>query len=402
MNEFEVAKSIFTPTRPGADGMSTVLRFGTVKQANSDNTAVVTLDDGQDVTLRSQTPLYDGSRVSAIVQGGKYVLSSGSGISTAIQKVEQKTQDELTSFGDTFQKKLDQLQADISDGGITTWYDNGVPTDSNEPASGWSADEKRQHTGDLYFDRNTKKTYRWNGSGWDEITDPDIQKAMDNASNAQDTADDKRRIFYNTPCPPYEVGDMWANGSQIMVCNQDRRSGSFSSSDWIYATSWSRNIAMTTLVDTFTVSQERIYARKTFMGSGSGTNLTPKIDTSWWWVFTPGYNQTLPHSAKPPVYAYGSLVLRDVSIHRDFFNLLASNYEFSCDWPVGLGSVTDDNLPIVIGSVNNDDLGAWYVSWDRSASEIGPIVAVAPDNSPGFTDYNMRIDMFVCNRRIIS
>ena len=68
MNEFEVAKSIFTPTRPGADGMSTVPRFGTVKQANSDNPAVVTLDDGQDVTLRSQTPLYDGSRVSAIVR----------------------------------------------------------------------------------------------------------------------------------------------------------------------------------------------------------------------------------------------------------------------------------------------------------------------------------------------
>lgn len=52
--------------------------------------------------------------------------------------------------------------------------------------------------------------------------------------NAQDTADQKRRIFVTTPYTPYEVGDMWTQGNNgdIMRCIVSRLMGSYQASDW--------------------------------------------------------------------------------------------------------------------------------------------------------------------------
>ena len=52
--------------------------------------------------------------------------------------------------------------------------------------------------------------------------------------NAQDTADQKRRIFVTTPYTPYEVGDMWTQGDNgdIMRCIVSRLTGSYQASDW--------------------------------------------------------------------------------------------------------------------------------------------------------------------------
>ena len=118
-----------------------------------------------------------------------------------------------------------------------------VPTLSNEPASTWTTTElKEAHLDDLFYNTSTKKTYRFIKTGttysWENFNDPDIQKALDDASNAQDTADGKRRVFVTTPTPPYDLGDMWltstTNGQgAIKVCKTAKASGSYSSSDWI-------------------------------------------------------------------------------------------------------------------------------------------------------------------------
>ena len=43
--------------------------------------------------------------------------------------------------------------------------------------------------------------------GWALIEDSTAIAAYEAASNAQDTADGKRRVFVNTPYPPYDIGD---------------------------------------------------------------------------------------------------------------------------------------------------------------------------------------------------
>lgn len=125
----------------------------------------------------------------------------------------------------------------------TQHFGNYVPKLTNIPASDWTTAElKEAHLNDLFYNTSTKKTYRFIKSGttylWENFNDPDIQKALEDASEAKDTADGKRRVFVSTPTPPYDQGDMWltstTNGQgAIKVCKTPRASGSYNSSDWI-------------------------------------------------------------------------------------------------------------------------------------------------------------------------
>ena len=48
---------------------------------------------------------------------------------------------------------------------------------------------------------------------WKRVNDQRAIDAAEAASDAQDTADGKRRVFVNTPSPPYDVGDLWDKGN---------------------------------------------------------------------------------------------------------------------------------------------------------------------------------------------
>jgi len=63
-------------------------------------------------------------------------------------------------------------------------------------------------------------------------------EAMQNAANAQDTADGKRRVFVIQPYPPYDVGDLWTDGTDLYVCRTARQTGSYASGDWVLATAY--------------------------------------------------------------------------------------------------------------------------------------------------------------------
>jgi hypothetical protein len=85
-----------------------------------------------------------------------------------------------------------------------------------------------------------------NGSyAWVELRDADITKALNEASVAKDTADNKRRVFTSQPYPPYDRGDMWVQGSSgdIMYCTESRSSGSYSASDWARASKYTDDTA---------------------------------------------------------------------------------------------------------------------------------------------------------------
>lgn len=139
---------------------------------------------------------------------------------------------------------------DKLDGVVENWFEPYTPTKINNPAAAWIRDgEEAEHEGDTFtntqsfVDNSTTpdagKSWRWvkksDGTyDWTPIADSDAVKALLQAAKAQDTADQKRRIFVTTPYTPYEVGDMWTQGGNgdIMRCIVSRLTGSYQASDW--------------------------------------------------------------------------------------------------------------------------------------------------------------------------
>lgn len=170
---------------------------------------------------------------------GEYVASDW-------EKKDNYTDDSaVTDFIENiYDPKIDDIQNQI-DGKIDTFYFDYAPNNSNYPASEWTtAFERQKHVGDLFFWKSKGYTYRYlkvdTSYQWVRVKDEDINSAMEKASEAQDTADGKRRVFTTTPTPPYDVGDLWTQGStgDLMRCRTARASGNYNSSDWILATKY--------------------------------------------------------------------------------------------------------------------------------------------------------------------
>lgn len=177
-----------------------------------------------------------GGRITfASGSSGLMNLSEWSGVQSQIDKANEdalKAQEEAEkafnaqkAFAEQTTKDLEGLQDQI-DGNITSWFYDGVPTLSNAPAKDWSTtDLKNNHLGDLYYDQNSGKAYRFQMNGttyeWKLIADEDITKALELAGDAQDTADAKRRVFFGTSTPTGEKdkGDLWTNGTDLYVWN---------------------------------------------------------------------------------------------------------------------------------------------------------------------------------------
>ena len=174
---------------------------------------------------------------------------------------------DLTEAIKTIGKTTDDLQFQI-DGSIQTWFADGEPTNLNYPAIDWTTDTiKKNHLGDLYYDNTTGYGYRWqidqNGSySWKRIVDTDVTKALQDAAKAQGTANSKRRIFVTTPVPPYDVADLWVQGTtgDIMRCQIAKGEGqTYAAADWIKASKYTDDTAVTKLAETVSVT----YATKT-------------------------------------------------------------------------------------------------------------------------------------------
>ena len=171
--------------------------------------------------------------------------ATGSFVNTDFDKATKYTDDSsLQNFVDvTFSQVVEDLTTQI-DGKVTTWYYNGTPTLENEPASTWETDaEKSKHVGDLYYDKDTGYSYIFKVDdgvfSWERILDSDLTQALALANSAQDTADNKRRVFISTPEPPYENGDLWLNDGEIYVCQISKGiEETYATDDFIEATNY--------------------------------------------------------------------------------------------------------------------------------------------------------------------
>lgn len=163
--------------------------------------------------------------------------------------------------------KIEGIQNQI-DGVIETWFGNGEPTKSNYPMNEWASgsDSYSKHLGDLYYDNLTGNAYRFsrNENGvylWILIEDSAVVKALAEAARAQDTADNKRRVFVDKPTTQdeYDVGDLWVNvtanasengvnynyNNDILRCTTHKNSGAlFSWRHWIKASHYTDDSAL--------------------------------------------------------------------------------------------------------------------------------------------------------------
>ena len=114
----------------------------------------------------------------------------------ATQSSLKQTSDSITaSVSKTYATKdaLSALQ-NVADNAIESWRGTGAPTLENKPASDWTTnDDKKKHSGDLYYDKSTGKAYRFGSDDgvtytWELNQDTDVTKALKDAANAQTSA----------------------------------------------------------------------------------------------------------------------------------------------------------------------------------------------------------------------
>ena len=236
-------------------------KLGTAKFDKS-QTGVVTAVNGNTYTIAVFGSQYNitsdqiftvgQSVVVTALQGDmKRLVCSPDNVGT-MKTVDSKVKvvgDKLSSFidkdfADTV-NRIDQIKDQV-DKSFMSWFYDGEPTSVNAPAKDWiTEDAKRLHIGDLYYDTTSGFSYEWtfknNAYSWQKITNSGIKKALEDASRAQDTADGKRRVFYDTPSPPYDKGDMWTqgNGGDILVCQVSRSiTDSYNRADWTVASKY--------------------------------------------------------------------------------------------------------------------------------------------------------------------
>ena len=154
--------------------------------------------------------------------------------------------------GKSYDDMFDAMQTDLdlikeqTDKEYTLWFFDYDPSLVNIPASDWVTDElKLMHEQDMFYNRLTGFAYRFEKSGdswgWNNITDQQTVKALENAAKAQDTADGKRRVFVIQPtnAQAYDVGDLWTNATigsyenDTLVCKTAKAGGkAFSIEHW--------------------------------------------------------------------------------------------------------------------------------------------------------------------------
>lgn len=167
---------------------------------------------------------------------------SGAMVESDWENATNYTGDEsLTDFiNNTYYPGISSITTQI-DGKIETWFQ------TTDPASRWGNDAIRaKHVGDMWYHTTNKelRCYRkttttinnivFTAYGWALIEDSTAIAAYEAASNAQDTADGKRRVFVDTPYPPYDIGDLWVDGKDLRRCIKARtESESYIANDWV-------------------------------------------------------------------------------------------------------------------------------------------------------------------------
>lgn len=266
----DVIARILTATGVNADWINT----GTIKAIDKDGntTFLVDVTTGR-VVINADSVQVKGKDVNAIAK--------------------EKAETEVNNFiSNTYTTDINNLRSQI-DGQIETFFYDYEPTLQNIPASGWTTNEERKkHEGDLFYWKSKGYAYRFMQDGatwkWQLVQDTDITLALAAAEKAQDTANHKRRVFVVQPEPPYDIGDLWTQGSNgdLMRCRVARASGSYSVDDWEKASKYTDDSSLDLFING--VFKDSLNSLKTQIDGKIETWYQPN-DPSVKWIKTEEY-----------------------------------------------------------------------------------------------------------------
>lgn len=213
----------------------------------------------------------DNNQIGGVLQ---FVKSDGT--VGKVADINTKADDAKNYIDNTLPDILDGIQAQL-DGQIEQFFYDYDPTNAREPTSTWIAEdtqtgtytEREKHLGDLFYNTDTGKVFRYvkirqfvhqpSQDGvpvirwvyqWKQLSDEELEQALSIANDAMDLAKTKRRIFTTTPYTPYDVGDLWVQGTtgDIMRCKTARATGNYSDSDWEKASKYTDDTALNNFV----------------------------------------------------------------------------------------------------------------------------------------------------------
>jgi hypothetical protein len=232
---------------------------GTIVKVLDDHSGYVVAAFGKEYTIASNALFQVNDAVAVIAPQNdfKRLYIKPYEIDRNLLK-QDKVEEDLKDYVN----KVDKLQEQV-DGKVEQYFYNYDPTLENWPAMSWKDDTtKKAHNGDLFYNTDSKKGWQWTYNeetktgSWVEVTDKETLDTLEAASKAQDTGDGKRQVFTadaskgEYPEPPYDTGDLWFNGEDILVCTVARTaSDKYNASDWVKKDSYASKDDMKNYVD---------------------------------------------------------------------------------------------------------------------------------------------------------
>jgi len=227
--------------------------------------------------------------------------------------------------------------------------------------------------GDIWIDSDDDKTYRWNGTTWENFRDPEITLAVANAANAQASADGKINSYYGPTAPTgliaADIGDIWVN--TVEYNNQYRWNGS----SWIDIQDGGISTAITNAAGAQGTADGKV---RTFYQTEAPTDMLA-TDIGDLWVDTNDHNK---------LYRYSGVVwmsVQDTAVADNIYTANTTTIEggriTTGSITAGLIRVTGEGafLPSTIGAPTTGDLATTNsnVSTAQSAANAAQTTANA-------------------------
>ena len=201
--------------------------------------------------------------------------------------------------------ELESLKDQI-DNQIDVWYGTDTPSFTTEPSIAWSTNDSLQqlHKDDLYINTSTGQNWRFiyrtnNQSYWKLL--PENISTLESISTVQGIADGKRRVFIDTPTPPYDMGDLWIK--DITENNKTRKEiwyatttrATYSANDWVLtATDNSRAEEAITLTQSTVTDVSQLWKCSDTTASFT-TGFPKKGNANGWSTTIPAYSTKVPY-----------------------------------------------------------------------------------------------------------
>ena len=262
------------------------------------------------------------------------------------------------------------------------YFYNGTPTLDNYPASEW--DDLDDHLNTLYYDREEGKVYifKYNSDDdyyyWEESTDSSLLTAMSVANSQSDVSEDGlRRVFYEQPTVPYNVGDIWINGSKIYRCLRNETEDSeFYFDDWIDYLEYTDDVATNNalrILGEFKETVETEYATKVLLET-TAQSITAEVSRVQ--TLAEGKSATYTEQPTPPYYR-GDTYIKQVT---DSETGITMNLIYVCQYSRETGTYHDEDFAIQPGyatlaqiKVTNDAITSTVAKVDGQDSKIASI-----------------------------